>query len=256
MKITDQVRIGLSSYGKALEIIFSRGLWPFFFFPLALNIILFIAGFSFASTLVKPAQEWLFGLTGLGSSDFFLSEFLRGFILVLVMLIVKILFFFLFIMAGGYLTLIFLSPVLAFVSEKAEKAVTGKSYPFNPEQFVRDLVRSLIITLRNMFFQTAVTIVLFIISFIPLAGLVTPFVLFAVSGYFYGFSFMDYSFERKKFSIERSIRFVQDNKGLAFAIGSLYSLLLLVPYIGVFLAGFGAIVSVVAATISVEKIST
>lgn len=118
---------------------------------------------------------------------------------------------------------------------------------------MRDLVRSFVISMRNMFFQMATAILLFIISFIPVIGLASPFLLFAVSAFFYGFSYLDYSLERKKFSMQKSINFVNGNKGLTFAIGSPYLFLLLVPYAGIFLAGFGAIVSTVAATITVEE---
>lgn len=248
-----QITAGFSAYGKALGIIFSQGLWWFFLFPFILNAVLLMAGFSFASALAEPAREWILEATGLDSSGFFLSEYLRGFILVLVIIILKILFFFLFAMLGGYITLILLSPVLAYLSERTERILTGRSYPFNPVQFVRDLVRSFILSLRNMFFQMAAAILLFITGFIPVIGLASPFLLFAVSAHFYGFSFMDYSLERKKFSMEKSVHFVNSNKGLAFAIGSPYLFLLLVPYVGVFLAGFGAIVSTVAATITAEE---
>jgi len=41
--------------------------------------------------------------------------------------------------------------------------------------------------------------------------------------YFYGFSFIDYVNERRRLNIQQSIYFVSQHRGLAIAIGSIYS---------------------------------
>lgn len=253
MTLANQLYFGFSAYKKALEIIFFHGLWWYFAFPFLLNLILFFAGFSFAASLVKPAQQWFIESTGLETADFFLSKYLQGFVLFFIMILIKVFFFFVFAMFGGYITLILLSPVLAVLSERTEKILTGKIYRFNFRQFIKDILRSVVFSFRNMFFQTTISILIFIISFTPVIGLVSPFAFFIVSAYFYGFSFMDYSLERKKISVQNSTNFILNNKGLAISTGTVFSLLLLVPYIGFFVAGFAAIISTVAATITVER---
>ena len=49
----------------------------------------------------------------------------------IIWLIFKIAFFYIFLIFGGYLSLIALSPILAFLSEKTEEIVSGTKNPFN-----------------------------------------------------------------------------------------------------------------------------
>ena len=64
---------------------------------------------------------------------------------------------------------------------------------------------------------------------------------------------MDYNLERRKMNIKESVDFISRNKGLAIANGSLFALALLIPFIGVSLSGFLAIISTVAATLALLK---
>ena len=52
---------------------------------------------------------------------------------------------------------------------------------------------------------------------------------FLIGFFYYGFAFLDYINERRRLDIVESILFVRKNRGLAIAIGSIYSLLILVP---------------------------
>jgi CysZ protein len=45
--------------------------------------------------------------------------------------------------------------------------------------------------------------------------------------YFYGFAFIDYVNERRRLNIQQSIYFVSKHRGLALAIGSIYSIFFL-----------------------------
>jgi CysZ protein len=156
---------------------------------------------------------------------------------------------------GGYITLIALSPLLAYLSERTEEIVSGKKYPFNTAQFIWGIARGIVIALRNLFIETCWMILLFILGFIPVIGWLGAIVLFIISAYFYGFSFLDYTSERRRMKIGESIRFVRKYKWLAVTNGSVFSLFLLIPFCGVLLSGFAAIVAVVAATLAVSKIS-
>ena len=77
--------------------------------------------------------------------------------------------------------------------------------------------------------------------------------LFLVSSYFYGFAFIDYTNERRRLTISQSVDFIRKNKGMAIGNGFVFALAMLVPFCGTTIAGFIAIISVVAATISTHK---
>ena len=151
-----------------------------------------------------------------------------------------------------------MSPVFAMLSEKTDKITTGKEYPFNGEQFMRDIVRGILIALRNMSIELAITLGVLLLSFIPVIGILFSLVgsvfLFFVSAYFYGFSFMDYTFERKRLNISQSVRFSRRYRGLAIANGGLFALFLIIPFCGVILAPFFSIFSVVGATLAYNEL--
>ncbi len=136
-----QLELGFRTYFNAIGFIFSKGLWWAFVVPIILNVLVFIVGFSFIGSVTKDFQDWIIGLIGIKDADFFLSEFLTGFIGVVIWLFLKVMFFFVFAYWGGYITLIILSPLFAYLSERTEEIISGKKYPFNPAQFMRDIVR-------------------------------------------------------------------------------------------------------------------
>ncbi len=250
-----QLELGFRTYFNAIGFIFSKGLWWAFVFPIILNVLLFYVGYSFIESFTKDFQDWIIGLIGIREADFFLSEFLAGFLGGVIWLLLKVMFFLVFAYWGGYITLIILSPLFAYLSERTEEIISGKKYPFNPAQFMRDIVRGVLISLRNLFIQTGWMILLFILGFIPIIGWFGVILLFIISAYFYGFSFIDYTSERRKMKIRDSVQFVRTYKWFAIANGTIFSLFLILPFCGVLFSGFAAIVSVVAATIAMNEIS-
>ena len=140
--------------------------------------------------------------------------------------------------------------------EKTEEKLNGASYPFSMLQFLNDIMRSVAVTLRNFSLEFVLIIILLGFSLIPPLGLILPFVLFFISTYFYGFSMVDYTLERRGIGISKSIKFIRNHSGSAMSLGTPLALVLLIPFLGSMLAGFIAIVSVVAATLeSVELLN-
>lgn len=256
MNIGRQLETGFRTYFDAIAFIFSKGLWWTFLVPVVLNIFLFLGGYTLIETITDGVKNWLLNLAGLNDSDFFLSEYLTGFIGGIVWIFLKILFFFVFAYYGGYIVLILLSPLFAYLSEKTEEIITGKKFSFNPDQWIRDIVRGMLIALRNLFIETGWMILLFFAGLIPVIGWFSAIVLFVISAYFYGFSFIDYTNERHQMKIRDSVIFLRKYKWLAVANGTVFCLFLLIPLCGILFSGFAAIVSVVAATLAVHEISS
>ena len=126
-----------------------------------------------------------------------------------------------------YFVIIFLSPVLAVVSEKIEAILTNNTYPWNFMQLVKDIKRAIRLNIRLILFEyTIILIVILIGSFLDgVANFILVYAIPMVIGfYFYGFGFIDYINERRRLNISQSIHFVSKHKGLAFALGSIYSL--------------------------------
>jgi CysZ protein len=249
---------GITTYFTAVELLFSTRLRWFILIPLVFQLILILSGADlatqFGNEIREVVSEWITN-SGWGLFQF---ETIQYFILTASSIIFRTLFFLFFIYIGGYILLIVMSPVLAWVSEEAERIINNKEYPFSWKQFGLDIWRGIKLSMRNVSIQTALTIALVFVSLIPFLGwvvaFISPFILFFISSYFFGFSFMDYTCERYRLSTKQSCEFVKENNGFALANGSVYTLCLALPFAGVFLAGFMAIISTVAATIGVTEI--
>ena len=253
-----EVSLGFSTYGKALSIIFNNGLWWYFLVPLALNILLIFTGFELKDMLVEAIKNWILDATNLNGADFWGASFLKSSLSWIVGISMTIILFFVYAYFGGYIILALLSPIFTILSEKTETILTGKKYNFDGEQFMRDIVRGVLIVMRNLFIEFGLILLVFFLGFIPLFGtiisLISGIILFFISSYFYGFSYIDYSSERKRLNIRQSVAYVRKHKKFAITNGSIFSLSLLLPFCGLSISGFVAIVSVVAAASGVIEI--
>ena len=247
-----QIQIGFSAYRKASKFILKNKLSWFYLMPLFLNVLLFSAIIYGTDFITEGITNWCleyFGLEKGGEYYETVGVIIWWFFYVILKLISWIIFHF----VSGGLILIILSPVLAYLSERTEKILKGNEYPFNLNLFIKDVARGAIIAARNTILQLIIMVLIILLALIPLVQFVTPFLLFIVAAYYYGFSFMDYTCERRRLTLKESVRFMRNNKGLTLANGSIFAGAIMIPWVGGLLAGFVAINSVVAATISVYE---
>jgi CysZ protein len=142
------------------------------------------------------------------------------------------------------------SPVFAYLSEKTAAIIEGRDFPFSLRQLLNDIARGVKVALRNSFWQTFYTLGLLLLSLFPLIGWTTPILSILIECYYYGFSMIDYSCERRKMSAASSIKYVGRHKGLAIGNGIVFYLMHMIIGIGWILAPSYA---VVAATISMYE---
>ncbi|MFZ9028259.1 MAG: EI24 domain-containing protein [Crocinitomicaceae bacterium] len=131
-----------------------------------------------------------------------------------------------------YLVVVILSPVLASLSMKTEKILTSNKYQFNLSQLISDIKRAIHIAIRNLIWFYLLFLVIYIVCYL---GWEDPkkspvfYLTFMIGFFYYGFGFLDYINERRRLDMDQSIMFVRKNRGLAIAIGSIYSIMILVP---------------------------
>lgn len=259
MKVRQQAWLGIKTYTSAIKLLFSTRLGLFLLAPIVLNII-----FWFLLSYVQDLMHQYIESKVLLYFQEYIARFglFKTILSAAVWLINKLIFFVLYGYVCGYLILLFLSPILSIVSEQTEKHLTGKLYNWSFFQFIKDCLRGILLAFRNGFLQTLwwllATLVSILLFFIPGLGflLITciQIFLFVITCYFYGFSFIDYSMERRKLTISSTVKYARKHKGLLIGNGFVFAMVLATPFCGSILAGFVAIVSVVAATISVIKI--
>lgn len=196
--------------------------------------------------------EWLSAETGIKNwiqkQDSGLVGFLFTFAGIMLWLIQMILYFSLF----KYVWLIIGSPVFAYLSEKTDSIISGKEFEFSTQQMLKDAWRGIKIALRNSLWQTVYMISIALLSLIPVAGWLTPLLALLIECYYYGFSMLDYTCERRKLTASESIFFIGRHKGLAIGNGMIFYLMHAIPFIGwVFAPAY----AVIAATLSMNEIN-
>lgn len=251
--LLEEFVLAVQAYFKALALFWKHRLWLYLFFPLLFNIGLFLLGFSAISELTEVLIEQSNIRNNLRDINIWGSEGLGEFLYWFLWLVLKIVYFFIYSILSGNIIMIFMSPILAFLSERVEKIELGRDYPLNLVNLLRESFRGLLIALRNMFWQVAAMMLFFVLGFIPLFGAFVPFAILLVSSYFYGFSFLDYNNERKHLSVRKSVEFMRRHKGLAIGNGLPFTLVLLIPFVGGILASFFSILSVIAASSAMNR---
>jgi len=128
------------------------------------------------------------------------------------------------------------APFMSVVSEKIETHFLGaQNQGQRTTSFNQQLWRGIKINLRNLGMEFFWTIPIFLLSFIPIIGILSSVLLFLVQAYYAGFGNMDYTLERH-FNYKESIQFVKQQRGIAIGNGIVFMLCLLIPVLGIILA--------------------
>lgn len=243
-----EIVIAIQSYGKAHQFIRKHKLWKWIIIPGIIYALLFMVSMYFFGQTATNVISYL--TTALGLRDWmqaFQNSWL-GFLFTIGGIILWIILMFFYFSLFKYLWLILGSPIFAYLSEKTESTLEGKDFPFTVKQLMKDALRGVKLAARNTLWQTVYTISIMIISFVPIVGWATPILAMFVECYYYGFSMLDYSFERHKISPQQSIAIIGKHKGLAIGNGMIFYLMHIIPLIGWI---FAPAYAVIAATISI-----
>ena len=172
---------------------------------------------------------------------------------------------------SGFLLLLVLSPIFSMVSEEVGKYLSGQTYRFSPVQLLKDVVRGIKISLRNMFYQyISIAVISTGLYFLPemkLIHLLGNVLIGLITSYFYGFSILDYAMENYRMSYKSSMQFAHKHTGLVIGLGLVYysmiSLNVLIEgrlisqhlsvYWSAFSEAFVAFIGVIAASILMSK---
>lgn len=241
--------LGIGTSFKAFRFIFDHKLGHFFIYPLVITFLLVLATKYGIDSTVNWLTDLIYESTDinpLSSSDWpnswldwgkFIGEKTIAILLWVMMYFVahKII---------KYVVLILMSPVMALLSERTEKILTGNIYPFDLMQLLKDVWRGMLLATRNIIVELGLLIVIWIANIFlttiipPISILTTPITLIlgiVISAYFYGFSTIDYINERRKYNINKSYHFVRQNKSLAIGNGIVFWGLINIPILGTYI---------------------
>jgi len=239
--------IGIGHYTIAYRFIKEHKLWYWLIIPCLLNLIAFAVVGYFSWTYTGDLLEYLLVKMGVEGENWW-RIMLQGLISIFVRLIIVMLYLKLF----RYIVLILFAPMLAFISDKIQEINTGRKKPFTFNQFARDVVRGVVIAVKNLFLEIVVTVCILLISVaVPVLAIVAPFLIYAVESYYFGFAMLDYRNEFMLLSAKQSRQLINNHRGLVLGIGAMFNLMLFIPFFGVLMA---PVLSVVAGGLAFNQV--
>lgn len=212
MRFIKNLFIGYKAYIKAFRLIIDYKLYLYIIFPAILMLGIYQLGFRIH--LHEPKAT---------------ATSMNGIIWYLIKLLFEILIATTLMRFAKYLVVILLAPLFSKISQKVEFILTGNRYRFSFPQLINDIKRGLKIGVRNIMWEIFFFTVIFLVGLIGWGDFNNSpvrHVLFFISFYYYGFSFMDYIHERLQMNVQESTQLARENRGIALSIGSVYSILI------------------------------
>lgn len=250
LRLLKEIVSAIQSYGRAHRFIREHRLLKWIIIPGIIYALVFGISMYYFGKTANNAIEFLMVSLGLDHYVQQLQSTFLGFLFTLATLILWVLLMFFYFSLFKYIWLIVGSPIFAYLSEMTEAIIERRSYPFSIRQILQDTRRGIRISLRNAGRQFLYAGLIILLSFIPLLGWGAPLLALIVECYYYGFSMLDYSFERNRIPVERSYQYIDNHKGLAIGNGMVFYLMHAIPIIGWI---FAPAYAVIAATISLME---
>ncbi len=215
---------GIKAYFKAFSIISQLKLWKYFTIPMLISLVVGLiiggAAYSFSDNIgnsIASIWKWDFGKETFQTVSIFISAIL---ILAVGFILYK------------HIVMALAAPFMSPVSEKIEKHFLGSKHTHRQTTFSEQLSRGIKISTRNFSRELFFTIPIILLGFVPLIGIFSSVILFLMQAYYAGFGNIDYTLERH-YKYKDSVKFVQQNRGMAIGNGIVFMLLLLIPVVGV-----------------------
>lgn len=204
----------------------------------ALAFLLFFGGLSVSSALSGTVRDALLGWLAAAATPEWMPSWVISVAGVMSSVIVWIVVMFLISIIGGAVILVILSPLLSHVADRVWVEL-GHSKPHDTvASTIGSIFRGIVVAIKYLCCQIVGLLLVFVISFIPVVGLVAPVLYLIVNAFFYGASFADYALERSGRSAGAAFEFSFKNKALLVGLGLPFAIAMLIPFIGSYLALF------------------
>ncbi|MBK8845777.1 MAG: EI24 domain-containing protein [Bacteroidetes bacterium] len=251
MNAIEDLTEGVNSYVQAHRFIWKHKLWFYILLPGIINLVIFITTFMVMWTWADTISQSIVAFIDARVFTLSILDWLKSATTLFFSILLKVLFVMGYMAIYKYVVLIIMAPAMALLSERTEEIITGKINAFNLTHFLKDVLRGILISLRNLFIELFLYLILLIISFIPIINIPVPIIMFCISSYYTGFGMMDYYNERKRMTMRQSIALLRYHKWKAIANGAGFYAILAIPIIGWLIA---PAYTIVAATLVRHRI--
>ncbi len=216
-------------YFRAIKDIFRYGVFRYILIPGIISALCFLGLYYILNEALAPYEHWLvekwpFAL-GKSSIEWLSDKFS------IVVFVLSFIFLF------KYALFIVMSPFMSLLSEQVERTEYGiiSDQIFKPGRFIKEILRGLRISIRNVIRELLLIILLMVLSLIPLVAGFSAVCIFIVQAYYAGFGNMDYTLERY-YNVRDTADYVRRHRLIAIIHGSIFLLMLSIPVLGWFLA--------------------
>lgn len=213
----------IKAYFQAIGVLNKYKLWKHLVVPGLISMLYVVLLLWVSATFDDKLAEW--------AVSWLPFEWLRKLMAWIISGIFWVFAYFFFMLTYRFIVLIILSPFLSKISERVEFAMTGKEAPETGfSEFMQDIGRAIALGIRNLVLELLLTMFGW---FIPIFG---TFFNYGVTSCYAGFGMIDFTLERKRFSVGQSAAFMRQHRGMCIGLGIGFQLLTLIPLLGWFLA--------------------
>lgn len=245
-----EIARGLKDYWRAQRVLFGQGLWPLFLVPGIVSLFYVPLSAIWTFLLVRRVANYL--------HDNWVPDFLRSeftfFVLAIFIWVAGVYFGFLLF---RNVIMILYSPILSYLSEAVERkecgtGAEGETPVFSWREAAFSAYRGTSLSLLTFLFAMVGLFVSLLLSLIPvIGGLVAAVFMPLLQVYLAGVGFCDPPLERRRVPVGGSLRFAWRHRGRLVGHGLGFSILILVPVIGWFLAPSYGVVAGTLGTVEI-----
>ncbi len=237
------------TYFAAHGVMKRHRIWPYMVVPGILSLI-------YIACLILIGNIYFAEIT-----DYLYQHWTPGFLKSRILLMMYTFFLWVLLFLTGYITyqpivLILFSPILSYVSEVTESRIYGTPGPtFSLRTLLQDLWRSIVINLRNLARMVVLILLAWLLVLLPLIGaVISASLIFLIQAYYNGFALMDYTLERKRYSVKDSVRFARSNRPRVIGVGIGFMSMMLIPVLGWFAAPtYGTVAATLGALDCIDR---
>lgn len=224
------IQIAIRSYSDSWSLLWLREFRLYRWLPVLLQIVLLSITVFLIVRYSAPLSDALLHLLGFDPTE------VEGWVNQIIVWVIRLIAILIYLSIFKYITLIVMAPFLTVLSEKVEERITGRKFDFKLGQAFKDLWRAVKINGYAFLMEILLTAVLLALSLIPVAGWFMPFLILLVQSYFFGFSLLDFNFERWRYSFGQTKYWMNRHRVYVAAHGLVFHFLFLIPVLGWFFA--------------------
>ena len=217
--ITDIGR-GMAYVARGLSLINQQGIRRYVLVPLILNIFLFGALIWTGYSQFAPTVEWMMSFV----PDWL--SFLEGILWFFITLLTAIIVFFIFTPVANIIA----APFNAIMAEKVEELLTGKD--INSGVSLMTIIKDSIMSqIGKLVYILLWSLVLIIISFIPVINLISPFLWLIFGSWLLSLEYLDYPMGNHDLTFKQQKQTLKKRRGLSLGFGGSVMVLTSIPII-------------------------